>query len=43
MMSQGLAIAIKDIKTEFRTKEMIFSMLVFSLFVMVAFYFAFYF
>ena len=43
MMSRGLAIAIKDIKTEFRTKEMIFSMLVFSLFVMVAFYFAFYF
>ncbi|UCE73755.1 MAG: heme exporter protein CcmB [Methanomassiliicoccales archaeon] len=43
MMGQALTIAKKDIKTEFRTKEMIFSMFIFSLFIMVAFYFAFYF
>ncbi|UCG69849.1 MAG: heme exporter protein CcmB [Thermoplasmata archaeon] len=41
MMSQALSIARKDIKTEFRTKEMIFSMFVFSLMIMAAFYFAF--
>jgi heme exporter protein B len=41
MMREALAIARKDIKTEFRTKEMIFSMVVFSLMIMVAFTFAF--
>jgi heme exporter protein B len=41
MMREALAIAKKDIKTEFRTKEMIFSMVVFSLMIMVAFAFAF--
>lgn len=40
-MRQALAIARKDIKVEFRTKEMIFSMVVFSLMIMVAFTFAF--
>lgn len=40
-MREALAIARKDIKTEFRTKEMIFSMVVFSLMIMVAFTFAF--
>ncbi len=43
MMRQALEIAKKDLKTEFRTKEMIFSMFVFSLFITVAFFFAFYF
>ncbi len=41
MMREALAIARKDIKTEFRTKEMIFSMVVFSLMIMMAFTFAF--
>jgi heme exporter protein B len=41
MMPQALEIAKKDIKSEFRTKEMIFSMVVFSLMIMVAFMFAF--
>lgn len=41
MMSQALSIARKDIKTEFRTMRTIFTMAVFSLMVMVAFWFAF--
>jgi heme exporter protein B len=41
MMPQAITIAQKDIKTEFRTKEMIFSMVVFSLMIIVAFMFAF--
>jgi heme exporter protein B len=41
MIREALAIARKDIKVEFRTKEMIFSMVVFSLMIMVAFTFAF--
>jgi heme exporter protein B len=41
VIPQALTIARKDIKTEFRTKEMIFSMVVFSLMIMVAFMFAF--
>jgi heme exporter protein B len=41
MIPQALTIAKKDIKTEFRTKEMIFSMVVFSLMIIVAFMFAF--
>jgi heme exporter protein B len=41
MIPQAITIAKKDIKTEFRTKEMIFSMVVFSLMIIVAFMFAF--
>jgi heme exporter protein B len=41
MMPQALTIAQKDIKTEFRTREMIFSMVVFSLLIIMAFRFAF--
>jgi heme exporter protein B len=41
MMPQAITIAQKDIKVEFRTKEMIFSMVVFSLMIIVAFMFAF--
>ncbi|UCF08307.1 MAG: heme exporter protein CcmB [Thermoplasmata archaeon] len=41
MMSQAITIARKDIKTEFRTREMIFSMVVFSLLIIMAFRFAF--
>ncbi len=41
MMPQALTIAKKDIKTEFRTREMIFSMVVFSLLIIMAFRFAF--
>ncbi len=42
-MSQALSIARKDIKTEFRTKEMINSMVIFSLLIILAFRFAFHF
>jgi len=41
MMPQAITIAQKDIKTEFRTREMIFSMVVFSLLIIMAFRFAF--
>jgi heme exporter protein B len=41
MIPQVLTIAGKDIKTEFRTREMIFSMVVFSLLIIMAFRFAF--
>lgn len=41
MIPQAITIAQKDIKCEFRTKEMIFSMVVFSLMIIVAFVFAF--
>jgi heme exporter protein B len=41
MISKALAIARKDIRLEFRTKEMLFSMFIFSLLIIVAFRFAF--
>lgn len=41
MISQALRIARKDIKTEFRTKEMINSMVIFSLLIILSFKFAF--
>lgn len=43
MISHALSIARKDIRTEFRTKEMIVSMAIFSLLIIFAFRFAFYF
>lgn len=41
MMSQAFSIARKDIKTEFRTKEMLNAMVIFSLLIILAFKFAF--
>jgi heme exporter protein B len=41
MISQAFSIARKDIKTEFRTKEMINAMVIFSLLIILAFKFAF--